>query len=260
MANELEPFVSGHLDLQVKLSYADHHAFLTRHQLLDCKSVLDIGTGNGAFVARLAQDHPELKFVGIDKRRPCIESCSGLVRSNLEFIQVDMFSKQSGLDFTRFDGFLMRYFLLHVDHAQKILEVLKARSARPSKFWVIDLDWSQFSCDPPSEAFDELTTLVKDFCSKISKDSLGGQRVRPILESLGFQNIIVEHIPFSSDQISADELALYLKQEVQCYWRMSGRAAGDSAITMILDFIDEGVRSGKHRVNYGMVLISAQLD
>jgi len=258
LSSELEAFVQSHLNLQVKISYPDHHAFLLRHKLGECAQVLDVGTGNGTFVARLAEDHPKIHFVGIDKRKHCIDSCK--TTKNFEAFQVDMFSRVSTFDFSQFDGFLMRYFLLHVDNAQKILELFKANAKRPSRFWVIDLDWSQFTCEPKSETFDKLTGLVKDFCSKISIESRGGQNVVPLLEKFEFQNITVENIPFSTQTMALEELALYIKQEVQCYSIMSGRAQNDPETAEIVRFIDEDVRVGKYQISYGMILVSAELN
>lgn len=259
MTGELDSFVDNHLNLQVKISYPEHHNFLIRHGLNECSQVLDVGTGNGTFVARLAEDHPGIQFVGIDKRKQCIDSSKRLITRNFDTVQVDMFSRESKFDFSRFDGFLMRYFLLHVDNSQKILELIKAKSKRPSKLWIIDLDWSQFECEPRNINFDKLTSLVKDFCSKISIDSMGGQKVLPMLQKLEFKNIVVEHVPFSNRTIPVEELALYLKQEVQCYSRMSGRAGNDPETSEIIRFIDEDFRSGKFQISYGMILVSADL-
>ncbi|WP_408095545.1 methyltransferase domain-containing protein [Peredibacter sp. HCB2-198] len=258
LSSELDSFVQSHLNLQVKISYPEHHDFLIRHKLNECSQVLDVGTGNGTFAVRLAQDHPNIHFVGIDKRKHCIDSCK--LSQNFEAFQVDMFSRESTFDFSRFDGFLMRYFLLHVDNAQKILELFKTKSKRPSKFWIIDLDWSQFTCEPQHETFDKLTKLVKDFCSKISVESRGGQNVLPLLQKLEFQNIIVENIPFSTQTIPIDELALYLKQEIQCYSIMSGRASNDPETSEIVQFINEDFRTGKYQISYGMILVSAELN
>lgn len=256
----LDSFVDSHLNLQVKISYSAHHDFLIRHKFNECQRIVDIGTGNGTFVSRLAQDHPNIHFVGIDKRKHCIESANSFSAENLTFTQLDMFSRESTFDFQRFDGFLMRYFLLHVDNSQKILELFKAKAKKPSKYWIIDLDWSQFSCEPRNEIFDKMTELVKNFCSKISVDSLGGKNVLPLLQKLEFQNIVVENIPFSSRVISIEEMALYLKQEVQCYSRMSGRGVDDPETNEIISFIEGDVGSGRFEISYGMILVSAELN
>jgi len=256
---ELDSFVASHLDLQVKISYPQHHDFLLRHKLKQCSHVLDVGTGNGTFVARLAEDHPDIHFVGIDKRRPCIESCKKITLKNFEAEHVDMFSRSTTFDFSKFDGILMRYFLLHVDNAQKILELFKAKSKRPSIFWIIDLDWSQITCEPHHESFDKLMNLLTEFCSKISVDTRGGQNVLPMLQKLGFQNIVVENLPFSTKTISLDEFSLYLKQEVMCYSRMIGRSSADQETSEIIRFLDEDFASGKFQISYGMILLRAEL-
>lgn len=256
----LDAFVDNHLNLQVKISYSDHHGFLLRHGLDECAQVLDVGAGNGTFVARLAQDHPRMKFTGIDKRKHCVESSSKLIGENLSFELVDMFSRTSSFDFSRFDGFLMRYFLLHVDNAHKILELLKAKSKSTAKFWIIDLDWSQITCEPSHPTFDKLVGLVKAFCVKVSVGSRGGQNIVPLLKKAGFQNIIVENIPFNGKNITIDDFTRYLMQEIQCYSIMSGKVSDDPETLEILRFIDEDVRSGKAQVSYGMVLVSAQLN
>ncbi len=256
---DLDSLVENQLNLQVKISYVRHHDFMIRHQLNQCLRVLDIGTGNGLFAARLAQDHPEIHWIGIDKRKNCVEGARRLQKENFEVAQVDLFSRTTQFDFSQFDGFLMRYFFLHVDHSKKILEMLKSKSKRPATFWIIDLDFSQFTCQPPSQTFDQLTQLVNEFCAKTSVDSMGGQKVLPMLQELGYQRILVENSPFSTQHIPIHDLALYLMQEVQCYSIMSGRTINDPLTAELLRFIDEDVRSGKFQVSYGMVLIKAEL-
>ena len=255
---ELDSLVESHLNLQVKISYSVHHDFLLRHHLNDCKKVLDVGTGNGAFVARLALDHPEIQFVGIDKRALSIESCQKFAKHNLEFTQFDMFARDADFDLSNYDGFLLRYFLLHVDNANKVLELFKLKAKPGARFWIIDLDWSKFNCEPHHSSFDKLTQLVRDFCAQVSVESSGGQNVMPLLQKLGFHNIVVEHLPFTAEKIPQEDLALYLKQEVQCYTHMIGRSMNDPDTQDILQFIEENVRSGISQISYGMVLIKAE--
>ena len=170
-----------------------------------------------------------------------------------------MFSRDSKFDFSKYEGVLMRYFLLHVDNSQKILELFKTKSKRPSKFWVIDLDWSQITCEPFHPTFDKLVKLVKEFCSKISVESLGGQNIVPLLHKFEFQNIVSEHVPFSSQTIALEDLALYIKQEMLCYSMMSGRSSNDPDTNEIMRFIDQEIKSGKYQISYGMILVSAEI-
>ena len=258
-SSDLDLLVESQLNLQVKISYPEHHDFMIRHQLGECTRVLDVGTGNGSFAACLAEDHPHIQFAGIDKRKHCIDSCKKSVRENLDFQQVDLFARESQFEYSRFDGFLMRYFLLHVDHSKKILALLKAKSKKPARFWIIDLDFSQFNCEPKSKTFDQITNLVKDFCLKNSPDSMAGQNVLPLLKELNYQNIRVENLPFSCAKINIDDLALYIKQEILCYSKMSGKSNSDPNTQEMLRFIDEDFRAGKFKISYGMILLYAEL-
>lgn len=254
--SRLESFVDDHLNLQVELSYDDHHAFLVRHGLLECRRVLDVGTGNGTFAARLSDDHPTIEVVGIDKRAPCVESCKQWAQPNFSARQVDLFARKLEFDFGEYDGVLMRYFLLHVDHAHKILELLRRGGKRPSRLWVIDLDWSQFTCTPMHPAFEALTELVRSFCAKVSVDTAGGQKVVPLLRQYGFEDIVVEAAPFTSFNMPREKFTQYLRQEVLCYARM----IGDHPAPEILRFIDHEVRTGACEISYGMCLVRAKLS
>ena len=187
-APELESFVESHLNLQVKISYPEHHEFLIRHGLKNCSRVLDVGTGNGAFVARLALDHPAIQFVGIDKRAPCIESCQKYVRENFVAEKVDMFAREMSFDLAKFDGFLLRYFLLHVDNAQKILELFRTKTKSGARFWIIDLDWSTFSCTPSHPGFDQLTSLVREFLWNRMGDRMSYRCLRNLALQISSQN------------------------------------------------------------------------
>lgn len=252
---ELDALVEHHLNLQVEISYPEHRAFLLRHGLEKCADVLDVGTGNGAFISRLAKDHPGISFFGIDKRRPCIDACQRSIRENLGFSRVDMFGRQDDFDLGRFDGILMRYFLLHVDNSRKILELLQSKCKRPSRLWVIDLDWSEFSCTPRSDVFDRITKLVQDFCAHVSVDSHGANKIESLLRALDFQNIVVERAPLSYRSVSRDKLAQYLKQEVLCYSLMRGLTVDEE----ILSFLEHDFKAGKCDISYGMTLVSAEL-
>lgn len=251
----LESFVDDHLNLQVELSYADHHDFLLRHGLLECRRVLDVGTGNGTFAARLSRDHSQIEFLGIDKRAPCVESCRQWTQPNFRARQVDLFARNLDLELGSFDGILMRYFLLHVDHAHKILERLRQDGKRPSQLWVIDLDWSQFTCTPMHPAFAMLADLVRAFCAKVSVDTAGAQNIVPLLKRYGFSNITVEAVPFTSYTLPREKFAQYLHQEVLCYARMIGAEPGPE----ILRFIEQEVRTGVCEISYGMGLVAAEL-
>jgi len=60
---ELESATRDQLELQVELSLDRHHQLMLKHGLAKCKYAVDIGTGNGLFLGRVAQRHPTIHFL-----------------------------------------------------------------------------------------------------------------------------------------------------------------------------------------------------
>ena len=60
------------------------------HASKSAKRVLDIGTGNGHFLCRVAERYPDKQFVGIETSEPLIERAAKIARemslSNIKFI------------------------------------------------------------------------------------------------------------------------------------------------------------------------------
>lgn len=256
---EINQFVDSHLNLQVKIAYNEHHDFLIRHGLLTRTKVLDVGTGNGHFAQKLALEHPVIEFVGIDKRKHLVENCKLKESQNFKAELVDLFAKNLSFNFSSFDGILMRYFLLHVDHAEKILDLFIRELNGPSIFWIIDLDWSQITCSVEHPSFFKFKNLIKDFTERVSISTQGGNKIVPLLKQFGFHSLQVENIPFSSSKIQIEDFTLYLKQEIICYSKMLGRDPKNSDLEEIMLFLDEYVLTKKVELSYGMILVSAQL-
>ncbi|MBW2596833.1 MAG: methyltransferase domain-containing protein [Deltaproteobacteria bacterium] len=70
---ELEKTIEDQLKLQVDLSLIRHHNFMIEHGLSDRKKVVDIGTGNGLFLEKIAEKHPQILFNGIDNKSHMIK-------------------------------------------------------------------------------------------------------------------------------------------------------------------------------------------
>ncbi|OFZ13973.1 MAG: hypothetical protein A2Z20_10075 [Bdellovibrionales bacterium RBG_16_40_8] len=123
---DLDPVIEDQLNLQVTIAYDRHHQFMRETRFDDCKQVLDIGTGNGLFLRRLAGDHPDKSFVGVDKRQHFLDRCNLTPMKNISFCLADVQDAQA-IKLSDFDGVLMRYFLLHVSNARDILKNLKSK-------------------------------------------------------------------------------------------------------------------------------------
>lgn len=251
---ELDKILDDQLNLQVELSYDRHHAFILKYGLNFCRKVLDCGTGNGFFVRTLAADHPGISFIGIDKRSHFVDRCNSFPVVNVSTIQLDVQDNGSNFNFSEFDGVLMRFFLLHVSNAKDILRSFKEKLNRGTHIWVIDVDLSDFHCEPKNPSFKLLNNLVSEFCEKNSIDTFAGQKLRPIFDELGFQDVVQISDPFTVDNTPIDEFVKFLTQETSCYSQMVGRSVDDSETAEILQFIKTVVKDKEVKINYGMTL------
>ncbi len=255
----LDQIIDDQLNLQVKMSYDRHHQFMLKHKLGECKSVLDVGTGNGLFVRTLAHDHPEIQFTGIDLRQHLVDRCNSVPMPNVRAERVDMQDPLSVFDFSQFDAVVMRYFLLHVPNAKEILQGLKSKMKQGTRFYIIDVDLSVFECTPENATFEKLKRLIGQFCEKNSIDTHAGQKLMPIFQELGFSDIIGVSDPFSTRTSSLDDMVRFMRQEALCYSQLTGRSENDVETAEILDFIEKQVGSGKFNVDYGMILWHATI-
>jgi tRNA G46 methylase TrmB len=48
------------------VAFKGHHGFMKENGLKRCRSVLDIGTGRGYFLSKIAITNPNIEFTGID--------------------------------------------------------------------------------------------------------------------------------------------------------------------------------------------------
>jgi ubiquinone/menaquinone biosynthesis C-methylase UbiE len=78
------------LIMQTDYSWPKEAECLENYGLKSAKRVLDIGTGNGHFLCRMAERYPDKQFVGIETSEPLIERASKIAREmnlgNIKFI------------------------------------------------------------------------------------------------------------------------------------------------------------------------------
>ena len=86
----LSDLVDHILIMQTDYSWPKEAECLENHGLKSAKRVLDIGTGNGHFLCRMAERYPDKQFVGIETSEPLIERAAKIARemslSNIKFI------------------------------------------------------------------------------------------------------------------------------------------------------------------------------
>ena len=254
---ELQDLIDDQLKLQIEIAFQRHYEFMVRHGLKDCRSVLDLGTGNGAFLRRLAGHEPKLYFIGVDKREALLDLAREGAPKNTTWHLLDAEATVAKLDYGKIDAVLMRYFLLHIPNARQLLQAWIEKLKPGTRIWIIDVDLSKFECEPLHPAFEKLARLVQDFCSVHSVDTNAGQKLGTLLTDLGCKNVEFESDPFASGNTEPQALAKFLRQEAMLYACLLEKPSDWPDLAEISAFIDDEVVPGRCKVSYGMVCWSA---
>lgn len=254
---ERESAIRTQLGLQVELSFGRHHRFMLEHGLGECSHVVDVGTGSGLFLERLARQHPTLRFTGLDDKPHMVAEASARKQPNVDWIRADALDGRTREVLGAADGILMRYFVLHMhDTAVTLPRILQ--SARPgTRLWIFDLDTDYCACEPEEEAFTAFQDLVNSFCGKNGVEIRTGSRLPPVLEAAGFQVDEVAVEPFDNQEIEPDLFSEYLLREAALYQYFLEGTPTSAKTRQIEEFLSHGLRRETHYVRYGMVMLGA---
>jgi SAM-dependent methyltransferase len=254
----LNEAIRAQLALQVDLSFERHHGFMAEHGLAECRTVVDLGTGDGNFLGRVAERHPGIRFIGIDDKPNMVEAAKSAICSNAEWVLADALDAAATSLLRAADGILMRYFLLHLPDTEAALAHILMVMRPGARLWVFDLDMDYTRCEPPAPAFDLLQNLVRDFCRANRVEMRTGSRVPATLDGLGWDVREVSVEPFNSREIDPGRLAEYLYREAVLYHHFIHGHPGTDALQGLKAFLYRDMWAGKHLVQYGMVMVSAE--
>ncbi|MCX5797161.1 MAG: methyltransferase domain-containing protein [Elusimicrobia bacterium] len=254
---ELESVIRAQLALQVELSFDRHHRFMMKHGLARCQNVVDIGTGNGLFLGKVAQRHPETNFHGVDDKAHMIEEARARNHANASWTQADAQDESVQAMLGASDGILMRYFVLHLPKTSAALPRILSRVTPCTRLWILDLDTDHCVCEPEHPAFSSFQDLVRSFCDKNSVEIRTASMLSPILEAAGFEMREVSVEPFNNREIDPKLFAEYLFREATLYHHFLEGTRSSQALREMERFFFEVMRPATHFVQYGMTMISA---
>jgi SAM-dependent methyltransferase len=254
---EFGDLIRAQLKLQVELSQDRHHRFMVQHGLNDCRHVVDLGTGNGLFLGKIAQLHPEIRFTGIDEKADMISEAGSRNEANIRWIRADVMSDSVMNLLQTADGILMRYFVLHLPNTAGSLRHI-LNSSRPGvQLWIFDLDTEYSVCRPEHPAFTRFQRLVTEFCRKHSVDIRLTAKVPPILKTVGVQTSEVLPEPFNNQVIDPARFAEYLYREAVLYHHFLHGTHHSAVLQQIRKFLFQELDPQTRFVQYGMVMIAA---
>lgn len=153
--------------------------FLREEGWKRAQNVLDLGSGNGAYLSQLAEAFREKSFLGIDKKASFVEEANAQFhRFGLSFVEGDAeiaYTEHQG----QFDAILYRLTLQHLSHPKLSLQLAHEYLKKDGYVFIID------SCDSAKISSHEMRSLEEAFRYYNGRTQLGNRRITmEILEDL----------------------------------------------------------------------------
>lgn len=187
------PF-DAELRKQVDLLWPREVECLEGHGLLEANSILDLGTGNGYFLSRLAERHPKKNFTGIESS----PSLAGMARAwkfpNIKVLEGSCpLARIEG----RFDLVLARLSLYCMPNRKEVLRWARGLLNEGGRIAIMDVDDDLKTCWPPSELW---TPIVAAMTKEIgpNADRRVGRKLPHLLLEAGFRDVKLELRPWYS--------------------------------------------------------------
>ncbi|WP_219836828.1 trans-aconitate 2-methyltransferase [Paenibacillus sp. R14(2021)] len=124
------------LNLTTELFYQQEEKLILRERLQSASSVLDIGSGNGSYLAEIKQHYPHLRCTGLEKDERIFAYAETRSMPGLDFIRDD-YKNFKGKE--PFDLVISRLVVPHLPDLPHFLDWLRSVTHKDSTIIIIDL-------------------------------------------------------------------------------------------------------------------------
>jgi SAM-dependent methyltransferase len=181
------------LTMQTDYSWPKESEWLEKHGLRDARRVLDIGSGNGYFLCRMAERYPDKQFTGIEISELFVERAFKTARemklSNVRFIH-DKCPVQGIKE--KFDFILARLTIYCSSDREDVFawayEILENRT----RIGIIELDYDWIYTYPHNPIINKVFAVHRREFEVHGADCSMGKKVPFMLQNAGFKDIVFE--------------------------------------------------------------------
>ena len=181
------------LTMQTEYSWPREAECLEKHGLKNAKRVLDIGTGNGHFLCRMAERYPDKQFIGIETSEPLIERAFKTAREmnllNIKFIHDECPALSIK---EKFNFVLARLTIYCAPNRDDVLawayEILKDKS----RIGIIELDYDWIYTYPPNPIIEKVFCVHRHEFELHGADCSMGKKLPFKLQEAGFKDILFD--------------------------------------------------------------------
>lgn len=229
---------------QVDLLWPREVERLEAHGLREADSILDLGTGNGYFLNRVAQRHPRKTFVGIEASQSLAalagRGAAESKRGNMRVLQgrCPLAGVEAG-----FDLVLARLSLYCMPNREETLRWAHGLLNERGRIIIIDVDDGLKTCWPPSDLWELLVPAIARDIGP-DADRLIGRKLPHLLLKAGFRDIKLEFQPwYSSTDLGPEAFAEFWSGSARQMAEARKDAFGADGLERVLDGISEIARS-----------------
>jgi ubiquinone/menaquinone biosynthesis C-methylase UbiE len=187
---DLGDLVDRVLTMQTDCSWPGEAECLERHGLKGAERVLDIGTGNGYFLCRMAERYPEKQFIGVETSEPLVKRALETARernlSNVTFIHDQCPS--SGLK-DKFDFIMARLAIYCSPNMDDVLAWSYGMLRDGARMAAIDLDYDWIYTYPPDPIIGKMFSIHRREFERHGADCSVGKKLPFLLQKAGFKDI-----------------------------------------------------------------------
>ncbi|MBF0107167.1 MAG: class I SAM-dependent methyltransferase [Deltaproteobacteria bacterium] len=213
---EFTQLLDEQLQRQVDVPWPEEAECLQGHGMQAACRVLDVGTGNGYFLCRLAKQYPDKLFVGIDQSEQLIQAAEKwkqrLGVCNVEFMTCHCPNLEMS---DLFDFAFARFCIYCAPNRRDVLSWALGRLKPGARFCVIDVDVDADYTDPPEPAWSDMIDAGRRAMLSGGSDRTIGKKLPALLYRAGFVDIRLEQRFWYSSFART-------RAEFVGYWRSTG--------------------------------------
>ncbi len=158
----------------------------------ECRTVLDIGCGEGSFLLRLAKETKGLRYVGVDHSETIIKDASHkLQRQSLRNVEFKVAFFDQGFESTKYDAAMTRYTLQHSSEPEAFVDAVYQRLQRKGTFIAMESLDAYTDCHERDPIWERFKASVATIHQKVGSNADIGKSLGKLLRNAGFQKIHV---------------------------------------------------------------------
>ena len=170
-----------------------------------CRTVLDIGCGEGSFLLQLARRLKGADFLGIDHNELAVEDARqklrGRSRRNVTF-QTAFFDP--GFDRTKYDAIMTRYTLQHSSGPQAFVKAVFDRLNKKGIFLSLESLDAYTDCHEQDPVWERFRTSVAAIHKRAGSNDNIGKSLGLLLRGAGFRDIQVRVVLCSPSTVGVE--------------------------------------------------------